>query len=404
LSIIEQLIRKSDTFVSVIHPNEGFRIVVLLWILQLKDRNRIRVHLLRRYGIILLFTGILFISFQKPLFSQLRTPKYSNEFMNLGVGARALGMGNAQVAIAQDVSAAYWNPAGLNHTKDTYELGLMHASYFAGMANYDWLSFSFAPDTLSRFAVTAIRFAVDDIPDTRFLYDADGRLNYDNIQFFSAADYGFLLSYARKVSSVPGLNLGANVKIIHRSVGAFASAWGFGLDAGMQYQNKAWQFGLMVRDLTGTFNSWSFNRNELEEAFVLTGNAIPINGVELTVPRLILGAARSFQLGGEMGLLASADMVFTFDGNRNVLLSSGFSSMDPSLGLELNYRKQLFLRGGLNNLQRVRGLNQSESLVLQPNFGLGFSANRFRLDYALTDVGDMTDTPYSHIFSLMIGF
>jgi hypothetical protein len=353
-------------------------------------------------GAVGLLVGLLLFGFSS--FAQLRTPKYSNEFMSLGVGARALGMGNTQVASAEDVTAAYWNPAGLLRIKDPYQVGLMHASYFAGMANYDWLSFSFAPDTVSRVAVTAIRFAVDDIPDTRFLYDADGRLNYDNIQFFSAADYGFLVSYARKLSSIPGLNLGANIKIIHRSVGQFASAWGFGLDAGLQYQKEAWQFGLMARDVTGTFNSWSFNREELEDVFVLTGNAIPINGVELTVPRLIAGAARSFILSEDLDLLASADLVFTFDGNRNVLLSTGFTSVDPSLGLELNFRKLLFLRGGINNMQQVRGLNQSESLSIQPNFGLGFSANRFRMDYALTDVGDMTDTPYSHIFSIMIGF
>lgn len=337
-------------------------------------------------------------------FAQVSPPKYSNEFMNLGVGARALGMGNAQVATAQDVTAAYWNPAGLLSIQDSYQAGLMHASYFAGMANYDWMSFSFAPDTMSRLAVTAIRFAVDDIPDTRFLYDADGRLNYDNVRFFSAADYGFLVSYARKIPRLPGLRLGANIKVIHRSVGQFASAWGFGLDAGLQYQKEDWQFGVMVRDLTGTFNSWSFNKEELEQVFSITGNSIPVNGVELTLPRLIAGAARSFSLNDDVGLIVSTDLVFTFDGNRNVLLSSGFSSVDPSVGLEFNFRKQLFLRAGINNMQQVRGLNQAESLSIQPNFGLGFAVNRFRLDYALTDVGDLTDTPYSHIFSIMVGF
>ena len=39
--------------------------------------------------------------------------KYSNEFLNIGVGGRALGMGNTQVSIVQDATAGYWNPAGL---------------------------------------------------------------------------------------------------------------------------------------------------------------------------------------------------------------------------------------------------------------------------------------------------
>ena len=324
--------------------------------------------------------------------------------MNLGVGARALGMGNTQVANTQDVTAAYWNPAGLMQIKESYQVGLMHASYFAGMANYDYLGFSFAPDSSSRLAVTAIRFAVDDIPDTRFLYDADGRLNYDNIQFFSAADYGFLLSYARKLPKLPKISLGANVKVVHRSVGNFASAWGFGLDAGLQYQHRDWQFGLMLRDITGTFNSWSHNRDMVEDIYAATGNQIPENGVEITVPRAILGASRHYSLGDQFGLLASADLVFTFDGRRNVLLGSSFTSIDPALGLELDFQRSVFLRAGFNNMQQVRGLNQSEQWTVQPNFGLGFSFNQFRLDYALTDVGDMTDTPYSHIFSLIISF
>ncbi|MDX5435732.1 MAG: hypothetical protein LPK03_00955, partial [Pontibacter sp.] len=45
--------------------------------------------------------------------AQVSTPKYSNEFLNIGVGGRALGMGNVQSALATDATAGYWNPAGL---------------------------------------------------------------------------------------------------------------------------------------------------------------------------------------------------------------------------------------------------------------------------------------------------
>jgi hypothetical protein len=350
----------------------------------------------------LLLSGALLLPYCS--FSQLNTPKYSNEFMNLGVSGRGLGMGNSQVAVVDDVTSGYWNPAGLTRIEDRFQASVMHASYFAGMANYDYLALSFKPDSLSRLSVSAIRFAVDDIPDTRFLYDADGRLNYDNIRFFSAADYGFLLSYARKAKRIEGLSLGLSAKIIHRSVGQFATAWGFGLDAGLQYEKSGWQYGLMLRDVSGTFNAWSHDRDMVADAYALTGNELPENGIELTVPRAILGVARPFQLSGDFSLLASADLVMTFDGRRNVILGTDAVSIDPAGGFELGYRQTVFVRGGVNNMQRVRGMANAEKLSIQPNFGLGFRLNKLRLDYALTDIGDMTDTPYSHIFSLVLSF
>jgi hypothetical protein len=348
---------------------------------------------------LLLFPGLI-----TPSIAQLVTPKYSNEFMNLGVGGRALGMANAQVAISNDVSAGYWNPAGLTRIRDKYQASFMHASYFGGMANYDYAGFSLPTDSLGRFAVTAIRFAVDDIPDTRFLYDADGRLNYDNVRFFSAADYGFLLSYARIIPKMDGLRVGANAKIIHRTVGEFAKAWGFGLDAGLQYEKNDWQFGLMLRDITGTFNAWVHEQSLIEDIYQQTGNAIPQNGIELTVPRAILGAAKSNRLGEKLSLLASADLVFTFDGQRNVLIGSNFTSIDPALGLEFGYDQLVFIRMGTGNFQKVKGLSDSASLSMGTNFGIGLALNKVYIDYALTDIGDVAETPYSHVFSIKIGF
>src|SRR5207237_4557801 len=66
--------------------------------------------------------------------------KYSNEFLNIGAGARGLGMGGAQVASVEDGTSGYWNPAGLVGVKDYPELNLMHAEYFAGIGKYDYAS------------------------------------------------------------------------------------------------------------------------------------------------------------------------------------------------------------------------------------------------------------------------
>src|SRR6187401_2865775 len=77
---------------------------------------------------------ILFASLSS--YSQFR--KYSNEFLNIGAGARGLGMGGAQVASVKDGTAAYWNPAGLVEVKEFPQVNLMHAEYFAGIGKYDF--------------------------------------------------------------------------------------------------------------------------------------------------------------------------------------------------------------------------------------------------------------------------
>ena len=191
---------------------------------------------------------------------QDKTPKFSNKFLAIGVGARGLGMSGTQVSNVNDVSSGYWNPAGLMGINSKYEAVAMHAEYFAGIAKFDYLSFATPIDSLNHLAISLIRFAIDDIPDTRFLYDANGRLNYNNISFFSAADYAFMISFARKMKILDGLKLGGTLKIIHRNVGDFADAWGYGFDFGGQVTAGKWQIGAVLKDATGTFNAWSHNR------------------------------------------------------------------------------------------------------------------------------------------------
>lgn len=333
------------------------------------------------------------------------TPKYSNEFLNIGIGARSLGMANTQVAISEDVTAGYWNPAGLLAIKDKYQVSLMHAEYFAGIAQYDYVGFATPIDSVSHIGASIIRFGVDDIPDTRFLYDADGRLNYDNISFFNSADYAFLLSYARKSKLIKGLRLGANFKVVYRNVGDFANAWGFGLDFGMQLQRGTWQFGLMARDVTGTFNAWTHNTALIFDIFSQTGNEIPENSIELTLPRLILGVSKSFLIQKKYGILLSSDISTTYDGPRNTLIRSERISIDPRFGLELDYSKLVFLRFGLGNFQRIKSISGDSSyLSFQPNFGIGLKIKSIVIDYALTDIGDEAEALYSNVFSFKVGF
>jgi hypothetical protein len=359
---------------------------------------------IKRLLIFFAATVIYFSINQSPLAAQDKTPKYSNEFLNLGVGGRAMAMANAQVAISEDVTSSYWNPAGLLHIKNKYEGSLMHASYFAGIANYDYLGFATPIDSLSHLGATIIRFAVDDIPDTRYLYDANGAINYDNIRFFTAADYAFLISYARRIPTLKNLHLGGNIKVVHRKVGDFASAWGFGIDLGAQFILKRWRFGMTFRDVFGTFNAWSHNSELVEDVYLQTGNVIPQNSVEITLPRLILGMSYQFSIGNKFGILPVVDLDLTFDGKRNVLISSQALSIDPKIGIEFDYEKMAFLRFGINNFQKIKDFDESTYLSYQPTLGLGIKFMYFTVDYAFLDIGDQSESLYSHVFSLKVSF
>lgn len=331
-------------------------------------------------------------------------PKYSNEFLAIGVGADALGMGNAVVAQTGGVMSGYWNPAGLTKVDRWLEAGAMHAEYFAGIAKYDYIGLAHSIDEKSSIGFTAIRFAVDDIPNTTQLIDNNGNIDYDRISTFTAADYGFIFSYARKMP-IEGMSVGGNVKVIHRRVGDFARSWGFGLDAGMQYETKKdWKFGAVLRDATSTFNAWMFSlTDETKEVFLNTGNALPENGLELTLPRLIIGANKKVDMG-EKGLYASGEVNLnvTTDGRRNTLLRTNLVSADPHMGLAFGFKNYVQLRAGVSNMQFVTDFDDTRSLNVQPNIGIGLNIKNFYLDYAFTDIGDASVALYSHIISLRI--
>ncbi|HRG37899.1 MAG TPA: PorV/PorQ family protein [Bacteroidia bacterium] len=329
-----------------------------------------------------------------------QTRKYSNEFLNIGVGARALGMSNSFVVSANDVTAGYWNPAGLAAMGNQHQLTLMHSEYFAGIAKYDYGAFATRLDTTSALGLSIVRFGVDDIPNTTELIDANGNVNYDRITKFSAVDFALLVSYAKSLK-IPGLRVGANAKVIRRRVGDFAGSWGFGLDAGAQYDYRKWKFAAMARDVTSTFNAWSYNLSDATKAvFQTTGNEIPENSVEVTLPKLLLGVARKFDLSPKISLLVESDLDATFDGKRNVMIKSNAVSLDPHIGLEASYSNILFVRGGLGNYQSYTDASKRTITTIQPNIGVGIHVKSFYLDYALTDIGDQSVALYSHVFTV----
>lgn len=327
--------------------------------------------------------------------------KYSNEFMNIGVDAAALGMSNTVVASTNDVNSGYWNPAGLLHMED-HQVSLMHANYFANIAQYDYIAYASPLDDRSAWGISLIRFGVDDILNTTELIDSQGNIDYNRISLFSTADYGFTFSYARELP-VPGFQYGVNAKVIRRIIGKFASSWGFGFDVGLQFEKNSWQFGLMLRDITTTYNVWNID----EEEYKKIANAIPGENQELpesseiTAPKAQLGIAKKFIIRYDYSLLAAANMNMRFT-KTNDLISTDFVSIDPAIGLEFGYTDLVFVRAGVGNFQNVEQLDSTEKVGFQPNIGLGFKYKGIQIDYALTDLGNQSTALYSNIFSVKV--
>jgi hypothetical protein len=322
--------------------------------------------------------------------------KYAGEFMAIGVGGRALGLGGAYVALANDVTAGYWNPAGL--ARITYpEFSLMHDEQFGSLENFDYAAVAFpfgSNDTTgasvadqdgtsrpvvnynaSAFGISVMRLGIDGIPDTRALdtngdgvfNDLDARPDYSQITFFNSADWVVYLSYAKQYSE--HLFYGANLKLIYRDLGDF-HATGIGFDLGGIYQaNQNFSLGANVQDITTTLIAWNDGTNELIS------------------PTLKVGGAYLFEIfGGRLG--PSIDTDIMFEGRKfSATAYLGPVSFDPHGGVEFDYKKTVALRVGYDDTKNL-------------TLGAGIHLRKLDIDYAFAkfDGGDQLGN--SHRISL----
>lgn len=336
----------------------------------------------------------------------LLAQKYSNEYLSIGVGARAHGLSNAVVATTEDIFSTYWNPAALTELQNPLQVGAMHAEWFGAIANYDYIGVAKKLPKNSVLALSFIRLGIDNIPNTLNLVAPDGSINYNNVTQFSAADYALLVSYAQQ-TKIKGLSVGGNLKVIRRVIGSFAGAWGVGADVAVRYRRGNWRLAAIGQDITTTYNAWTATLSEEEKKiFSTTGNEIPKGGVEITRPTFILGAAYTAKMNEDYRLTVEANARLTTDGQRNVLVSSKAINIDPMLGLELDYQRFMWLRLGIGQFQRIKKIEDptQKELMFQPNFGLGLRLGRVTIDYALTNIGKVSQVLYSNIISLKLDF
>ena len=326
------------------------------------------------------------------------TQKYSNEFLQIGAGARSLSLSKAVVASTVNSSSVYWNPSSLVDLSNS-EIELMHASYFAGIANFDQISYAQKVNESDAVGFMMLRFGVDDIMNTANLIDNEGNVDYNRIELFSTADYAFLFSYAKK-DFFKGFDVGGNTKIIYRQIGSFAKSWGFGFDISTQKELGRWKIAAIVRDATSTYNSWVFNMEQFEEIYNQTENELPENSTELTLPSVQTGIARVFKINNNFSTLSELDLEFHIDGKRNTLIRSNVLSINPNFGTEIKYKNLIDFRFGIGDISREKKFDNTEFISLQPNIGLGFHFENIRIDYALTNLGNQSTGLYSNLFSL----
>ena len=331
--------------------------------------------------------------------------KYSNEFLNIGAGARGLAMGGAVISNQNDVYAPMWNPAGLTEVERDWQGAAMHAEYFESIAKYDYISFAKALDSKNGvLGISIVRLGIDNILNTTQMIDSEGNIDYDKITKFSTSDYAGIISYAFHPGGKQKLSVGVNAKIVYRNIGKFANGFGFGFDLGAIYKtDSGYQLGAMLRDATTTVNFWTINQKDLSA--VVNGeefNPAPKDKMEITMPKLNMGISKNFELNRDLEFLPEAGVNVDF-AKTAALISTDFASITPYLGAELSFQKMIFVRAGVNKFQNVTDIEDlKRKVTFQPSAGIGVRYRGLTLDYAITSTGIGGSNYFSNFFSLKL--
>lgn len=165
-------------------------------------------------------------------------------YLQQGVGAQANGMGDAFVAVAEDATSGYWNPAGLGQMGIyLYEVGAQYA-FLPNDMSTSFLSYAFQIPDVGGFSLGWINYGIGNIEGR----DAAGLVTTS----FGSSENAVIVSYGRRIYELlKGLSVGANLKLLHQGIGDH-SAMGHGFDVGLYW--KPWlewdhSLGLNVQNL-----------------------------------------------------------------------------------------------------------------------------------------------------------
>jgi len=305
---------------------------------------------------------LIFLCLSLPVMAQDGDGGTEDNMSILGYGARALGMGKAFTALADDPTAVYWNPAGLEFL-DQQSATFYHSSLWGG-TSYDFLGYAYPTLSLGTFGLGIARIGVDDIPQT-----SAGEQVYDNT--FSNSEYQIYASYAKKMpyNLTPGISL----RMFQRSWSgiideADLSDTGFGVDLGLMYRPEwlgspwlqDWSFGLKIQN----FIAPSIKEGTVSENFPLT---------------VKLGAFKKIRFAGGEFFNALFDLDY-----------SQYRSLKVHLGTEYRVKDYGELRIGYT----TGGFT----------FGASVEYQKFRFDYSYGSSAYSDVLPGVHRFSLSFTF
>ncbi|MBI2787149.1 MAG: PorV/PorQ family protein [Elusimicrobia bacterium] len=276
-------------------------------------------------------------------------------YLDIGVGARGLGMGGAYTALADDAHAVYWNPAGLARLEKR-EVAASH-SELGGSTRHDFLAY--AHPTSGAVLAGALTYLNQGRIAGR---DAAGRPTGG----YDASDAALAFAAGRKTELV---DLGVSVKYLRSHI-ASTEAQGLALDAGLRRELSAGSgkvvLGAALRNM-GPGLKYDQQRNDL-----------PL--------RAAFGAAYRFAAGHAV----AAELQ---NGPRGAGTEGG-------AGGEFKAREGVFLRLGYTSKNagaEGSGFDAARGLTL----GLGLKKDGFSLDYAAQAAGELGST---HRFTLSARF
>jgi tetratricopeptide (TPR) repeat protein len=282
-----------------------------------------------------------------------------NPLHELGAGARALSLGRAYVALADDPTAVFWNPAGLESVQQT-SFTLYRSTLGLSGVNYDFLGLVYPTLNLGSVGIGYARIGVGDILYTDEFNATDGStFSYDYSELY--------IGYAKKVRW--GMTPGITFKVHRQSVsltGQDNSA--FGLDAGLLYRpdfdegvfsNVA--VGFHYQNLIKPELNFSANKDSL--ASKLTIGLLKSLPVGLNGKMNILLSYSQIQ-NGSGTLHAGAEYAFSDMGNIRI----GFDNNKPSFGAGAVY-KFVNIDYAFGNLSEDNSLSAAHRFSVTFNFG-----------------------------------
>lgn len=190
--------------------------------LKVIKKNQLR-QLLRTFSILLIVTPLLVSNVSAQSIGRVGTT--AAPFLKIGVGGRALGMGEAYTTIAEDITGMYWNPAGISRIEKMQAI-VNHFDYI-GDLYYDYAGFAMPIENIGTVGIFIGRLGMPDIERTTIQFpNGTG-------EKVSASSMVLGFSYARSLTD--RFSIGGNFKYIREAIW-HTSASTFAFDVGVLYR------------------------------------------------------------------------------------------------------------------------------------------------------------------------